>query len=97
MPNPKPVLALFPLPGFSQTNTQTRAAKSACSSSRTDIACVAEPHQDNFFQGHLIEMSGAGTSVPVPVSSPPSCTHTLIHKGPSSQQNANNVQRCSRK
>lgn len=56
MPNPKPVLALFLLPGCSQRNAQTRGAKSACSSPGTDIACVAELHQDNSFQGHLLEM-----------------------------------------
>lgn len=56
MPNLTPVLALFLLPEYSQTNAQTRGAKSACSSSRTYITCVAELHQDNFFQDHLLEM-----------------------------------------
>lgn len=56
MPNLKPVLGLFILPECSQTNALIRGAKSACSSSRTDIACVAQLHQDNFFQYHLLEM-----------------------------------------
>lgn len=56
MLNTKPLLALFLLPECSQTNAQSGGAKSACSSSRADIACVAELHQDNFFQDHLLEM-----------------------------------------
>lgn len=92
-PNPKPVLALFLLPECSQTNAQTRGAKSACSSSRTDIACAAQLHQDNFFsRTTCLKCEGQEHQCLCPC-----LLHSLTYKGPSSQQNGNNVQRCTRK